>query len=130
MMHDLVGGYERVRRVYKLYIESAFPLRSDTLTHERAQLLSELGAANQSGTLAQPPLLETVPVYPRTQLTLAQACNNLPPAYHDLQHLGRGLFGPADRLYHHQWESLETVIVGRREPDGVVRARDIVVTTG
>src|SRR5262245_48089551 len=70
MMHDLIGGYERVRRVYKLYIESAFPLRSDTLTHERAELL---GAASQAGTLAQPPLLETVPVYQRTPLTLSQA---------------------------------------------------------
>src|SRR5207245_10607019 len=68
--------------------------------------------------------------YPRTKLTLAQACNNLPPAYRDLQHLGRGLFGPADRLYQHQWESLESVIVGRREPDGVVRPWDIVATTG
>jgi hypothetical protein len=94
MMHDPVGAYERVRRVYRLYIESAFPLRSDTLTYERGELLRQLGAAGQSGTLAQPPLVETVPVYPRTQMTLAQASQNLPPAYCDLQYLAQGLFRP------------------------------------
>jgi len=120
-MHDLVGAYERIRRVYRLYIESAFPLRSETLTHERGGLLRNIGGDGQSGTLAQPPLLETVPVYPRTQMTLRQASNNLPPAYRDLYHLGQGLFSPNDRLYQHQWQSLEAVLV---------RGRDIVVTTG
>jgi len=31
-MPDLVGAFERVRRVYRWYIESAFPLRSDALS--------------------------------------------------------------------------------------------------
>ena len=57
-MHDLVGAYERMNRVYQWYIESAFPLRYEALNEERRKLLS------QQGVLSQPPLLETIPVYP------------------------------------------------------------------
>ena len=34
-MHDLLGGYERMSRVYRMYIESAFPLRYPQLVTER-----------------------------------------------------------------------------------------------
>ena len=57
-MHDLVGAYERMNKVYQWYIESAFPLRYEALSEERRKLLA------QQGILSQPPLLETIPVYP------------------------------------------------------------------
>ena len=34
-MHDLIGAYERMDRLYRLYIRSAFPLRSPALSAER-----------------------------------------------------------------------------------------------
>jgi|GEM_PF-5026839 len=34
-MHDLVGTYQRLDRVYQLYIKSAFPLRYPALSAER-----------------------------------------------------------------------------------------------
>lgn len=126
-MHDLIGTAERIRRVYRLYVESAFPLRSDALTQEREQLLARIGTPGDPGTLAQPPVLETVPVYQRTQMNLQQASqqlvaqHGLPAVYGDLQFLGQQLFQPADRLYDHQWQSLEAVLA---------RGNDLVVTTG
>jgi len=126
-MHDLIGTAERIRRVYRLYVESAFPLRSDALSQERDQLLARSGVPGDPGTLAQPPVLETVPVYQRTQMNLQQASqllvaqHGLPAAYGDLQFLGQQLFQPADRLYDHQWQSLEAVLA---------RGNDLVVTTG
>jgi hypothetical protein len=65
-MPDLIGAYERIRRVYRLYIESAFPLRSEALTAERNCLLSRVGSSDEPGPLAQPPLLEPVTVYERS----------------------------------------------------------------
>ena len=43
-MPDLIGAYERIRLVYRQYIESAFPLRSEALTEERnARLMRSWG---------------------------------------------------------------------------------------
>jgi hypothetical protein len=126
-MHDVIGTYERLRRVYRLYVESAFPLRSEALTVERDELLARRGTPTDPGTLAQPPVLETVPVYNRTTLTLQQLSqqlvtqHSLDPAYADLQFLGQELFNPGDRLYDHQVQSLEAVLA---------RRQDLVVTTG
>jgi hypothetical protein len=114
-MHDLVGAYERINQVYRWYIESAFPLRYDTLSEERRQLLS------QEGILAQPPLLETVPVYPPSGRDIAAASKDLLPGYEDLQYMAKGLIPEGKELYRHQWESLDEVIN---------KGRDIVVTTG
>jgi len=114
-MHDLVGAYERIDQVYRWYIESAFPLRYESLTEERQLLLS------QQGILSQPPLLETVPVYPASGFDLAAASRALPSGYEDLQYLAKSLIPEGKQLYKHQWESLHEVINNRR---------DIVVTTG
>jgi DEAD/DEAH box helicase domain-containing protein len=113
-MHDLVGAYERINQVYRWYIESAFPLRNDRLTEERRRLLS------QQGILSQPPLLETVPVYPPSQFDLVGASRAL-PGYEDLHNLAKGLIPEGRLLYRHQWESLDEVIN---------KGKDIVVTTG
>ena len=114
-MHDLVGAYERINQVYRWYIESAFPLRYEALAAERRQLLS------QQGILSQPPLLETVPVYPGSGMDLPAAGRALPPGYEDLPNLAKGLIPGGRELYRHQWESLDEVIN---------KGRDIVVTTG
>lgn len=114
-MHDLVGAYERMSQVYQWYIESAFPLRYESLSNERRDLLS------RQGTLSQPPLLETIPVFPFSGHTLAEASRLLPSDYKDLQYLGQSLLPPDTQLWEHQWESLQEVIRNRK---------DIVVTTG
>lgn len=114
-MYDLVGLYERLNRVYRMYIESAFPLRYEFLNHERRSLLS------QDGILSQPPLLETIPIYPSSGNTLSMSCKLLPPEYRDLAHLAKKILPEGTELYQHQWEALQEVILNNR---------DIVVTTG
>ena len=114
-MHDVIGAYQRLEHVYQLYIKSAFPLRYRTLAEERDRLLQ------QPGILSQPPLIEPVPTYPPSGLTLAAAANRLPSDYRDLAQLGQALFGSNTQLYQHQLQSLYEVIVNQR---------DIVVTTG
>ncbi len=99
-----------------MYIESAFPLRSDVVAAERRQLLGK------NEILSQPPLLETVPVYETVpNLTLPEASRQLPAGYQDLHEFAAGLIPPNRELYKHQWESLYNVIV---------KKKDIVVTTG
>ncbi len=83
-MYDLIGSYERINRIYRMYIESAFPLRYNILNEERRAILSN------PGILSQPPLVETTPVYPLSSYTLADASeqlvkHNLAPEYRDLQ---------------------------------------------
>lgn len=119
-MHDVIGSYERLKRIYRMYIESAFPLRNQALSEERRSLLDQVDQA----ILSQPPLLETVPVYQTRETTLQKIASKLADIdqdYADIEHLARGLF-PANRsLYRHQEDALlETIGQGH----------DIVVTTG
>ena len=114
-MHDLVGAYERLNRVYGQYIESAFPLRYPNMGKERRALL------HSSDTLSQPPLLEPTPVYPSSGLNLADASAQLPHAYRDLHKLAQELIGENTELWRHQWNSLRTVVATKK---------DLVVTTG
>ncbi|MBD2580162.1 DEAD/DEAH box helicase [Oscillatoria sp. FACHB-1406] len=117
-MHDLMGAYQRLDRLYRLYIKSAFPLRSRVLSQERDNIL------NRRGVLSQPPLVETVPIYPSSGLNLAAAARRLSSEvaeYGDLAELARNLFPPNIELYQHQWQSLERAILEHQ---------DIVVTTG
>lgn len=115
-MHDLIGSYERLQDIYRMYIESAFPLRSDALAAERRQLLGK------NEILTQPPLIETVPVYETVpDLTLQEAGRRLSAGYEDLHEFAAGLIPQNRKLYTHQWESLQNVLVHKK---------DIVVTTG
>lgn len=114
-MHDLVGAYQRLDRIYQLYIKSAFPLRYRALADERDRLLQ------QPGILSQPPLVEPVPIYPSSEMNLSAAANQLPSEYHNLAELGQMIFDPGVQLYRHQWESLREVLVNQK---------DLVVTTG
>ena len=126
-MPDLIGAFERVRRVYRWYIESAFPLRSDALSREREALLDhigmrdgQIGMRDEPGTLAQHPLIEPVTVYQRSKFNLREASLQLPKEYQDLQYLARELFPPEAKLYQHQFDALQFGIKGE----------DVVVTTG
>lgn len=117
-MHDLIGAYQRLDRLYRLYIKSAFPLRSRVLSQERDTIL------NRRGVLSQPPLVETVPIYPSSGLNLAGAAQRLSsecPDYGDLAELAKKLFPANIELYYHQWQSIDAAIRNHR---------DIVVTTG
>lgn len=114
-MHDLVGAYQRLDKIYQLYIKSAFPLRYRALADERDHLLQ------QPGILSQPPLVEPVPIYPSSGMNLSAAANQLPSNYHNLAQLGQMIFDPGVQLYQHQWESLREVLVNQQ---------DLVVTTG
>ena len=113
-MHDLIGAYQRLAWRYRLYLKSAFPLRSPVLIEERDQLFKQVGV------LSQPPLVEPVPVYPTSQ-NLEATIRELPPEYADLAPLARRLFPPHIDLYTHQWRSLYETLVADK---------DIVVTTG
>jgi len=114
-MHDVIGAYQRIEQMYRLYLKSAFPLRSPVLSEERDRVLT------RPGVLSQPPLIEPVPVYESSGLDLNGAAARLPAEYRDLAALGQNLFGPGMTLYRHQVASLEEVIANRR---------DLVVTTG
>lgn len=117
-MHDLIGAYNRMEEIYRQYIKSAFPLRYDSLSTERDQLLRQKDPA----ILSQPPLLEPVPVYPSSSRTFREtAAQRLPIEYQDLPDLAQTLFRPQDKLYEHQEESLVAVLKNKK---------DIVVTTG
>jgi ATP-dependent helicase YprA (DUF1998 family) len=119
-MPDLIGAFERIHRVYRWYIESAFPLRSEALSREREALLDQIGTRDEPGTLAQHPLIEPVTVYKRSKFNLREASLQLPKEYQDLQSLARELFPPEAKLYQHQFDALQLAI----------RGEDVVVTTG
>lgn len=113
-MNDLIGAATRMDTLYKLYIRSAFPLRSAALEKERDDLL------DLEGTLSQPPLLEPAPLYRSSGKTLRQAAAALGAEWSGLAEIAAPLF--SDRtLYEHQWQALERFVKGKR---------DIVVTTG
>jgi Lhr-like helicase len=113
-MRDLAGMYRRLDEVYKLYVESAFPLADQGLFEQRRKVLS---AGNL---LSQPPLVEPVPSYALSGKRIADAAGSLGGGYEGLANLAATLMGERE-LYEHQWRSLEEVIQN---------GRDIVVTTG
>ncbi len=48
-MYDVIGAYQRLEYIYKLYIKSTFPLCYKSLSQEREKIL------NRTGILSQPP---------------------------------------------------------------------------
>lgn len=119
-MHDLLGTYQRLDRIYQLYIKSAFPLRYPALAEERDRRLQFLRDPHNP-VLSIPPLVEPVPIYPSSGMNLSEAVTNLPREYQDLAQLGQTLFDDTIQIYQHQWQSLQEAIVNQK---------DIVVTTG
>ena len=63
-MHDPIGSFERVRDLYLTYLETAFRIKDDGVSHERRELLERPSAVGKAtDTLATPPLVEPVPRY-------------------------------------------------------------------
>ena len=114
-MNDLIGANARLDKIFRLYVESAFPLRYSSLSDERDRILCD------ERVLSRPPLVEPVAVYPSSGLTLPEAAQRLPGGFADLWSVAQRLFAPGIPLYTHQWESLRAVIE---------EERDLVVTTG
>lgn len=112
-MFDLLGVQQRLQQVYLKYIDSALPLRYPALSAERRQRLE------QSDKLCRSPLIEAVPTYPSSGLSLSQAGQQL--GCPDLSALAQSLMPEPLTLYTHQWQALKTVLLDRR---------DLVVTTG
>ena len=113
-MRDLIGSFERLDEMYRLYIRSAFPLRWPALEEERDR------AVMQDGVLRRPPLIEPLPRYQLSPYTIDGAEAALSPEYAGLSALASGIMG-VNTLFEHQWRSLRTVLEDER---------DIVVTTG
>ncbi len=113
-MKDLIGSYERLREIYQLYVESAFPLRNKSVEEERHALIG-------SGTLlSQVPLIEPSILYPTSGLTIDGAEKTLGTEYEGLATLAKP-FMKSFELYDHQLRSLTETLVNKK---------DIVVTTG
>jgi DEAD/DEAH box helicase domain-containing protein len=120
-MHDLLGAYQRLDRIYQLYIKSAFPLRYRSLAEERDRRLDYLSNPNNP-ILSIPPLVEPVPIYRSSNMNLSAAANQLPTEYRGLADLAQPIFDdPSIKLYQHQWDSLQ---------ESITNQKDIVVTTG
>jgi len=117
-MHDLIGTYKRMEKIYRMYIESAFPLRNQALELERMELLKK------PSILSQLPLVEPVPTYQSANLNLSELTERLiqkDTRYAGLEYLASGLF-PSDRkLYTHQYQAINDVLISHK---------DVVVTTG
>ena len=112
-MKDLIGSYERLREIYRLYVESAFPLRNKSIENERHELIG-------SGTLlSQVPLIEPSVLYPLSGFTIDEAVKSLGSEYEGLATLARP-FMKTFELYEHQLKSLKATLVEKK---------DIVVST-
>ena len=113
-MKDLIGSYERLHEIYRLYVESAFPIRNNSVEEERHSLIG-------SGTLlSQVPLIEPSILYPSSGRTIDEAENLLGNEYSGLAMLAKP-FMKSFELYEHQLKSLTETLVEKK---------DIVVTTG
>ncbi|NTU58874.1 MAG: DEAD/DEAH box helicase [Chlorobiaceae bacterium] len=113
-MKDLIGSYERLRRFYQMYIESAFPFKDESLQAERREML------DNGVLLAQEPLVEPAPQYPSSGMTLEQVALELGEGYQGLAELAKPIMGDFE-LYEHQYSSLVAALRDKK---------DIVVTTG
>lgn len=114
-MHDLFGAHARLKEIYRLYVESAFPFRYPALDYERRQVLGEVGI------LSQEPLVEPVPLYPLSKTNLMQYEEELGDEFSGFSDLGSGLIRPDLKLYKHQVSSIQEAILNKK---------DIIVTTG
>ena len=114
LMHDAIQLSERLVDLYLRYLDSAMPLRDDTLIRERRELF------HRPGVIYQEPLIEFVPRYEEIA-TLAKACRQLGISDELADFSGRGLFPQSRRLYQHQLDALRIVTKDRL---------NLVVTTG
>ncbi|NLX97564.1 MAG: DEAD/DEAH box helicase [Rhodopirellula sp.] len=106
--------FEEVRLAYQRYLDSPFRLRYDALLEERRGILF------RDGQLFREPLIEPIPPYESSGLTIAQACTQLGVPGEAAEFITRGLFRAGLPLHQHQFEAWQCSRAGRA----------VVVTTG
>ncbi len=112
--NDPIGLANQLSELYLKYIDSAMPLREESLHRERGELL------RRSGRLFQEPRIEFLPRYQETN-SLHKVCDELELGRDLADLVACGLF-PANRnLYEHQKRCLQVVAKDRQ---------NMVVTTG
>lgn len=114
--------FDNLREMYLRYLDSPFDIRYEDLARERRQLL------DRDGRVYREPLIEPVPAYRSSGETFCEAAHALLSenwAEADIADavglVSEGLFPAKRRLYQHQRDVLEHVMVDQR---------DAVVTTG
>lgn len=105
-MRDPLAVFETLRDYYISYYETPFELRDPGLSAERRKLLL------QPGEIAQEPLLELLPKYQSSLLTLSAAATSLDLATDFSDFATAGLFPPNRELYLHQLQALELASQG------------------
>ena len=111
-MLDPVGAFEKIRRKFILYVQTAFGTRFPSLEDERESLLKRQGVLNQE------PWIEPVPSYEVCGKTIGNLEHvDLPGLQEsDLELfkglVGSGLFG-SNELYSHQFKMLSKSLDGQ-----------------
>ncbi len=106
-MDDPFHVFQEIRSAYLRYLDSPFRLRYDDLLNERRELL------DRDRQLYRLPLIEALPPYESSNLTVQQACATLgvPPEAADF--ITRGLFRSDVPLHGHQFQAWERSRAGR-----------------
>ena len=113
-MNDPVTLTENLKDLYIRYVDSAIPLRYESLSRERREIL------NRPGVLCQDPLIEPIAPYKRVG-GLAAETESLGLSREFADFAARGLFDSRFRLFSHQRDSLAAVSRDKKH---------LVVTTG
>ena len=113
-MNDPFHVFDEIRLAYQRYLDSPFRLRYDALREERRSLLF------RDRQLFREPLLEPIPQYESSGLTVAQACTRLGVPEEAADFITRGLIRSEIPLYEHQFDAWQHSRNGRA----------VVVTTG
>lgn len=113
-MDDPFRVFNEIRLAYQRYLDSPFRLRYDALLEERRSLLF------RDGQLFREPLIEPIPPYESSGLTVAQACVQLGISSEAADLITRSLFRAGVPLHQHQLDAWQHSRAGRA----------VVVTTG
>lgn len=113
-MNDPIRVFEEIQLAYQRYLDSPFRLRYDALREERRGLLF------RDRHLFREPLIEPIPQYKSSGMTVAEACTRLGAPCEAADFITRGLFQSEIPLYEHQFDAW------RHSRNG----RSVVVTTG
>jgi ATP-dependent helicase YprA (DUF1998 family) len=111
-MLDPVGAFEKIRRKFILYVQTAFGTRFPSLENERESLLKRKGVLNQE------PWIEPLPRFESSGKTIASLRTDDLPGYQRSQLelfkglVDSGLFG-TDELYSHQYKMLNKSLGGQ-----------------
>src|SRR5688500_1261723 len=106
-MDDPFHVFQEIRSAYLRYLDSPFRLRYDALLEERRALL------DQDRQLYRLPLIEALPPYESSGLTVEQACAALGVPLEAADFITRGLFRSDVPLHRHQFQAWEQSRTGR-----------------